>query len=58
MLMPAVGRAEESNPNNLNCIGNIAAGAPQEGSEEQQVRYSFYCDGPITGYQLAVADTR
>ena len=49
---PAVGRAEESNPNNLNCIGSISAGTPEEGSEEQQVRYSFYCDGPITGYQL------
>jgi len=52
MLLPAVGRAEESNPNNLNCIGGIKAGTPEEGSEEQQVRYTFYCDGPITGYQL------
>jgi hypothetical protein len=52
LLLPAVGRAEESNPNNLNCIGSISAGTPEEGSEEQQVRYSFYCDGPITGYQL------
>ena len=52
LLLPAVGRAEESNPNNLNCIGSVKAGTPEEGSEEQQVRYSFYCDGPITGYQL------
>ena len=52
LLLPAVGRAEESNPNNLNCIGSIKAGTPEEGSEEQQVRYSFYCDGPISGYQL------
>jgi len=52
LLLPAVGRAEESNPNNLNCIGSIKAGTPEEGSEEQQVRYSFYCDGPVTGYQL------
>ncbi len=52
LLLPAVGRAEESNPNNLNCIGSTKAGTPEEGSEEQQVRYSFYCDGPITGYQL------
>jgi len=22
------------------------------GSEEQQVKYHFYCDGPITGYQI------
>ena len=52
LLLPAVGRAEESNPNNLNCIGSIKAGTPEEGSEEQQVRYSFYCDGPVSGYQL------
>jgi hypothetical protein len=53
LAAPAIGRAEESNPNNYNCIGGIAAGTPEEGSEEQQVKYSFYCDGPITGYQLA-----
>ncbi len=52
LLVPAAGRAEESNPNNYSCIGSIKAGTPEEGSEEQQVRYSFYCDGPITGYQL------
>jgi hypothetical protein len=52
LLLPAAGRAEESNPNNYSCIGSISAGTPEEGSEEQQVRYSFYCDGPITGYQL------
>ena len=51
-MTPAIGRAEESNPNNYNCIGNIKAGTPEEGSEEQQVAYSFYCNGPITGYQL------
>lgn len=47
----APGRAED-NPNNYACIGSIAAGTPEAGSEEQQVQYSFYCDGPITGYQL------
>lgn len=52
LAAPAVSRAEESNPNNYTCLGNIAAGTPEEGSEEQQVKYSFYCDGPITGYQL------
>jgi hypothetical protein len=45
--------AEESNPNNLSCLGSIAAGHAEPGSEEQQVAYTFYCDGPITGYQLA-----
>lgn len=42
----------EGSPNDLNCIGHISAGAPELGSEEQQVRYTFYCNGPITGYQL------
>jgi hypothetical protein len=49
---PALSHAEESNPNNYNCLGSIANGAPEEGSEEQQVKYTFYCNGPITGYQL------
>ncbi len=49
---PALSHAEESNPNNYNCLGSIAAGTPEEGSEEQQVKYSFYCNGPITGYQI------
>jgi len=48
----APGHAEESNPNNYSCIGSIAAGQPEVGSEEQQVQYTFYCDGPISGYQL------
>jgi hypothetical protein len=52
LLAPALGRAEESNPNNYNCIGSIKAGTPEEGIEEPQVAYSFYCNGPITGYQL------
>jgi hypothetical protein len=52
LAMPAIGHAEESNPNNYNCIGSLAKGVAQEGSEEQQVGYSFYCNGPITGYQL------
>ncbi len=52
LAVPALSQAEESNPNNYNCLGGLTAGAPVEGSEEQQVQYSFYCDGPITGYQL------
>jgi hypothetical protein len=52
LAAPALSQAEESNPNNYNCIGSLAAGLPEEGSEEQQVAYSFYCNGPITGYQL------
>ena len=52
LAIPAVGHAEEPNANNYNCIGSTAAGEPEAGNEEQQVQYSFYCNGPITGYQL------
>jgi len=53
LAAPSVSQAEESNPNNYNCIGHLSAGMEEEGSTEQQVAYSFYCNGPITGYQLA-----
>jgi hypothetical protein len=52
LATPALSRAEESNPNNYSCFGNLSAGTPEEGSEEQQVKYGFYCNGPITGYQV------
>jgi hypothetical protein len=52
LASPALSQAEESNPNNYNCLGSTSAGKPVEGSEEQQVRYSFYCNGPITGYEV------
>jgi hypothetical protein len=42
----------EGSPNSLTCTGHISVGTPELGSEEQQVRYTFYCNGPITGYQL------
>jgi len=53
LAVPAAGWADESNPNNYNCLGSIGAGQPEEGSDDQQVRYFFYCNGPITGYQLS-----
>lgn len=52
LAVPASGHAEETNPNNYNCLGHLAAGSPEPGSEEHQVQYTFYCNGPITGYQL------
>jgi hypothetical protein len=52
LAIPAVSHAEESNPNNYSCLGHTAPGKPEAGSEEQQVTYVFYCNGPITGYQL------
>jgi hypothetical protein len=52
LATPALSHAEEANPNNYSCLGSVAAGQPEPGNEEQQVKYTFYCDGPITGYQL------
>jgi len=52
LATPAISRADESNPNDYSCLGGLAAGTPEAGSEEQQVQYAFRCDGPITGYQL------
>lgn len=52
LASPALSQAEESNPNNYNCLGSTSAGQPEDGSEEQQVAYTFYCNGPITGYQV------
>ena len=52
LATPAIVHAEEANPNNYNCIGKIAAGEAEAGDEEQPVQYAFYCNGPITGYQL------
>jgi len=52
LAAPALSHASESNPNEYACLGHVAAGKPEAGSEEQQVQYSFYCNGPITGYQL------
>jgi len=52
LAAPAISQAEESNPNNYNCLGSLAAGTPEAGSEEQQVQYTFYCNGPITGFQV------
>ena len=52
LATPAISHAEESNPNNYSCLGGTAPGKSEVGSEEQQVAYVFYCNGPITGYQL------
>jgi hypothetical protein len=46
------GHAEESNPNNYTCLGHLSAGHAELGSDEQQVQYTFLCNGPITGYQV------
>jgi len=43
---------KEGNANGLNCIGHISAGEAELGNSETQVRYTFYCNGPITGYSL------
>lgn len=52
LAAPATGRAEEANPNDYSCFGGLGTGTPEAGNEDQQVAYSFHCNGPITGYQL------
>jgi hypothetical protein len=52
LAIPAMSHAEEANPNNYSCLGSLAAGTPEAGNEDQQVKYAFYCNGPITGYQV------
>jgi hypothetical protein len=51
LAVPALSHAE-ANPNNYACLGQITKGHPEVGSEEQQVQYRFYCNGPVSGYQL------
>ncbi len=51
LAAPAVSGAEESNANNLACLGSLKKGEAEEGITNP-VAYSFYCDGPITGYQI------
>jgi hypothetical protein len=52
LTMPALGYAEESNPNNYECAGHVTAGKPEAGSAEAQVAYAISCSGPISGYEL------
>jgi hypothetical protein len=52
LAVPAISQAEETDPNDYTCTGRISAGEPEPGSEEQQVKYTFTCNGPITGYQV------
>jgi hypothetical protein len=44
--------SEGSNPNQYECKGHLGAGQPEPGAEGTQVLYVFYCDGPISGYQV------
>jgi hypothetical protein len=41
-----------ADPNQYSCFGHIAGGTPEPGNTEQQVAYTFFCNGDITGYQL------
>ncbi|MGZ6642642.1 MAG: hypothetical protein ACXVFN_08680 [Solirubrobacteraceae bacterium] len=45
--------AADSNPNNYDCRGHVAKGDPSpDDPTATQVRYTFACSGPITGYQI------
>lgn len=54
LALSTVAHADEGagDPNDYSCRGGVQAGAPEVGSSEQQVQYTFLCSGPITGYQL------
>jgi hypothetical protein len=39
-------------PNNYTCSGHIEKGDAEPGVTGTQVKYEFYCDGPITGYSI------
>jgi hypothetical protein len=54
LALATVAHAEEGSgdPNDYSCRGGVQAGAPEVGSSEPQVQYTFTCSGPITGYQL------
>ena len=56
LATPAIGHAEETNPNNYSCLGRIAAGQPEEGSEENQVAYVVLLQRPDHGLPAAVPD--
>ena len=49
---PAVVHAEESNPNNYSASAASLPGSPKWAAKNSRWAYAFYCDGPITGYQL------
>jgi hypothetical protein len=51
-LMASASYADD-NANNYACSGHTSAGAPQDGVEGTQVKYSFGCNGPILGFQIA-----
>jgi len=52
LAIPALGYAEEDNPNNYRCAGHVTAGRPEAGSTEAQVAYAISCSGPISGFEL------
>lgn len=52
----ASGHAElGANPNAYDCSGSIAGGEREAGSEGTPIKYTFTCNGPVTGYQLESA---
>jgi len=55
LAAPALAHAEAtepSNPNDYECSGSIGAGKAEAGGEETPVKYTFLCNGQITGYQV------
>ena len=53
LLGPAPRAESDINLNNLDCRGSVTKGNPvKDEVGETNVRYSFACNGPITGYSL------
>jgi opacity protein-like surface antigen len=51
-LMASSSFADDS-ANNYSCAGHVSAGTAEDGVDGTQVKYSFGCNGPILGYQIA-----
>jgi hypothetical protein len=55
LLAPTLGQAQQpsaADANDYTCVGHLGNGKPEPGATGTQVRYSFICNGPITGYQV------
>jgi hypothetical protein len=53
LLVRSAAAPADNNPNNYDCRGHIQAGEPSaDEPDATQVKYSFACNGPITGFQI------
>lgn len=51
--------ATADSTNNMSCRANVTKGDPAPGDPSSVgVKYTFYCDGPLTGYSILTAPER